>query len=87
MFIINIGMRLLVVFDIREDNNVKVIVDGEYRLRIKINSDWKCSKKLLNILFVNSIKIVFRNVRVMYDCVKGIIFMIILERDINRSKS
>lgn len=38
MFIINIGMRLLVVFDIREDNNVKVIVDGEYRLRIKINS-------------------------------------------------
>lgn len=39
MFIINIGMRLLVVFDIREDNNVKVIVDGEYRLRIKINSD------------------------------------------------
>lgn len=31
MFIINIGMRLLVVFDIREDNNVKVIVDGEYR--------------------------------------------------------
>lgn len=39
MFIINIGMRLLVVFDIREENNVKVIVDGEYRLRIKINSD------------------------------------------------
>lgn len=39
MFIINIGIRLLVVFDIREDNNVKVIVDGEYRLRIKINSD------------------------------------------------
>lgn len=34
MFIINIGMRLLVVFDIREDNNVKVIVDGEYRLKI-----------------------------------------------------
>lgn len=38
MFIINIGMRLLVVFDIREDNNVKVIVDGEYRLKIQINS-------------------------------------------------
>lgn len=34
MFIINIGMRLLVVFDIREDNNVKVIVDGEYKLKI-----------------------------------------------------
>lgn len=34
MFIINIGMRLLVVFDIREDNNVKVIVNGEYRLKI-----------------------------------------------------
>lgn len=34
MFIINIGMRLLVVFDIREDNNVKVIVYGEYRLKI-----------------------------------------------------
>lgn len=34
MFIINIGMRLLVVFDIREDNSVKVIVDGEYRLKI-----------------------------------------------------
>lgn len=34
MFIINIGMRLLVVFDIREDNNVKVIVDGEYRFII-----------------------------------------------------
>lgn len=34
MFIINIGMRLLVVFDIREDNNVKVIVDGEYRFKI-----------------------------------------------------
>lgn len=34
MFIINIGMRLLVVFDIREDNNIKVIVDGEYRLKI-----------------------------------------------------
>lgn len=34
MFIINIGMRLLVVFDIREDNNVKVIVDEEYRFKI-----------------------------------------------------
>lgn len=34
MFIINIGMRLLVVFDIREDNSVKVIVYGEYRLKI-----------------------------------------------------
>lgn len=34
MFIINIGIRLLVVFDIREDNNVKVIVDGEYKLKI-----------------------------------------------------
>lgn len=34
MFIINIGMRLLVVFDIREENYVKDIVDGEYRLKI-----------------------------------------------------
>lgn len=83
----NTGTRLLAAPDIREDNNAKAIVDGEYRLRIKINSDRKCSKILQNILPVNSIKTAPRIARVTYDCAKGTTFMTIPERDINRSKS